>query len=264
MNDQDTPKHKETNDDLYAGIASRYDILFEEEDHTARMSFYEEVLKKYQANRVLDCSCGTGKYLTMLAPLGLSLFGSDVSPSMLAVAQENIKRLGLQIPLTRADFRSLPEHFSEPFDAILCLSTSLPHVGSEDEMIRALSSMYASLTDRGVLIITHGTSERMMMEQPRFLPVVNNRDLSRVFVIDYHGRGITFHVLDFIHTDSTTEFLTWSATYPFMPLEKDYRRMLEAAGFKDVEAYGGYDFSPYTETSEFLIVVAGRNRHEES
>jgi len=133
-------------------------------------------------------------------------------------------------------------------------------VETEDEMIRAIKSMHASLTDGGVLILTQGSSDRMMIEKPRFMPVVNNRDLSRAFVIDYYGRGMTFHVLDFIHTEQQTDFVTWSASYPFIPLKEDYRRMLGAAGFKDVHTYGGYDFSPYDETSRFLIIVAGKGR----
>jgi SAM-dependent methyltransferase len=261
MNNTHTPIHEETTDDLYGEFASRYDTFFDEErDHTAQVAFFDEVFKRHRVGRVLDCSCGTGEHLAMLAPLGLSLFGSDVSPAMLAVAQEKMKRQDLDIPLIRADFRTLPEHFSEPFDAILCLSTSLPHVHPEREMVRALKSMYASLTDRGVLILTQGSADRMMTEKPRFLPVVNNRDLSRAFVIDYHGRGMTFHVLDFIHTDSRTEFLSWSAVYPLIPLEGDYRRMLTMADFSKVDTYGGYDCTPYDENSEFLIVVAGKGR----
>jgi len=250
-----------TIDDLYAGFASRYDLFFEtEDDREAQVTFYKTVFEEHRVGRVLDCSCGTGEHLAMLAPLGQSLFGSDISPAMLAVAEEKMKRLGLDIPLTNADFRELPEHFPEPFDAILCLSTSLPHVQTEEEMIRALKSMSASLMDRGVLILTQGSGDRMMKEKPRFIPVTNTRDFSRAFAIDYHGRGMTFHVLDFVHTDEQAEFFSWSASYPFIPLEEDYRRMLTAGGFHTVSAYGGYDFSPYDETSEFLIIVAGKGR----
>lgn len=254
-------KGDKTAGDLYAGFASRYDFLFQGgSGRETQVAFFDDVFKKHTVNRVLDCSCGTGEHLAMLAPLGLSFFGSDISPAMLAVAGEKMKRLDLDIPLFRADFRSLPEHFPEPFDAILCLSTSLPHVETEDEMVRALSSMHASLTDRGVVIFTQGITERMMIDRPRFESIVNNRDFSRAFVIDYHGRGMTFHALDFIHTDSAAEFHTWSTTYPFMPLEGDYRRMLRKAGFADVVTYGGYDFSPYDETSRFMIIVAGKGR----
>jgi len=257
MSDRSPSTHDKTADDLYAGFASRYDTFFDaEEDRETQVAFFDDVFKRHRVGRVLDCSCGTGEHLAMLAPLGLSLSGSDISPAMLAVAGEKMKRLNLDIPLTRADFRSLPEHFPEAFDAILCLSTSLPHVGSEDEMIRALSSMHASLTDGGILILTQGSSDRMMIDRPRFLPIVNNRDLSRVFVIDYHGRGMTFHVLDFIHTESSSDFISWSASYPFIPLEADYRRMLGASGFATVDAYGDYDFSPYGEASGLLIMVA--------
>jgi len=261
MSDRSPSNSKKTTDDLYAGFASRYDTFFEEGgDREGQTDFFDAIFKKHDVHRVLDCSCGTGEHLAMLAPLGPSFFGSDISPAMLAVAKEKMKGLNLDIPLARADFRSLPEHFPEPFDAILCLSTSLPHVETEDEMVQALKSMHASLTDRGVVIFTQGIAERMMIDRPRFESIINNRDYSRAFVIDYHGRGMTFHVLDFIHTDSSTEFHTWSTTYPFMPLEADYRRMLGACGFTRVDTYGGYDFSPYDETSRFMVIVAGKGR----
>jgi hypothetical protein len=119
--------------------------------------------------------------------------------------------------------------------------------------------MRGVLRPGGILVLSQGTSDRQWREKPRFIPAVNEPDLTRLFVIDYHGDGATYHILDIRHSDEARDFQVWSVTYPHMYLRDDYERLLEAAGFVDVTCYGSYRFGPYdTETSQRLIVVAQR------
>jgi hypothetical protein len=115
------------------------------------------------------------------------------------------------------------------------------------------------LGGNGILVLTQGTTDRQWKEQPRFIPVVNERDFSRLFVIDYFGDGARYNIVDIWHGEESRDFRVWSVEYTRVYLRDDHERLLRAAGFECVDFYGTYQFDPYDEeTSERLIVVASK------
>lgn len=245
--------------DPYHDFAGRYDLFFDdfgtlEEDYA---DFFRTLFDRHRVRRVLDCACGTGRDLLLFHRLGCEVHGSDISEAMLGVAAENLSRFGVTVPLGRADFRELSPAFAGSFDAVVCLSSSLPHVPEENERIRALQSMGSVLREGGILVLSQGITDGLLRVRPRFIPVLNRPDVSRIFVLDYGKETVTVHVLDLFHTEERRDFFTATFEYPIL-LEKDYRRMLSAADFGTVEIYGNFSFAPYDENSEKLIIVARR------
>ena len=83
-------------DDPYEGLAERYDLFYERLDAypEAEVGFFRDVLAQVGCPpRVLDCACGTGRYLPLLHALGCDVVGLDISPAMLARARENLTAL---------------------------------------------------------------------------------------------------------------------------------------------------------------------------
>jgi SAM-dependent methyltransferase len=247
--------------DAYRDFASRYDLFYEkfgERDPDA-VKFVRTLFERNRVRSVLDCACGTGRDLPMFHRLGLEVFGSDVSPAMLAVAEKNLAQLDLAIPLKRVDYRDLPGSYERRFDAVVCLSTSLLEMPDEAQALRALQSMGAVLNKSGILVMSQGTTDRQWNEKPRFIPAVNRPEFSRVFVIDYDDRGAHYNVLDLFHSEGRTEFKVWTAHYHMVLLKDDLERLLKNAGFTSVEFYGSYKFAPYDKSSSnILITVAHR------
>jgi glycine/sarcosine N-methyltransferase len=247
--------------DSYRDFADRYDLFFEEFGrHTdEEVQFYRDLFTENDVGSVLDCACGTGHDLVMFDALGVKASGSDASAAMVERARGNLAKRGLDIPLARVDFRELPRHFREPFDAIVCLSTSLIEVEGEEEILRALRSMHGVLCAGGILVISQGTTDKQWRAKPRFIPVVNRPDFSRILVIDYLGRGARYNVLDLFHGAGRSEFTVWSREYPLMLLQDDYATLLKTAGFGEVVFYGNYNFEPYDKAeSNMLLTVAKR------
>ena len=86
---------------------------------------------------------------------------------------------------------------------------------------------------------------------------VNRNDFSRVFAIDYFGRGARYNVLDIFHGERGHDFKVWSIDYANILLRDDQDRLLKASGFKSVDFYGSYHFEPYDkEASDRLRAVA--------
>jgi SAM-dependent methyltransferase len=250
--------------DLYEGFADRYDLFFDSvAAHDPEVvAFYRTLFARNGVHRVLDCACGTGRDLLLLLSLGCDVVGSDVSGSMLAQARENLAQHGLAVPLQCVDYRELPQHFTERFDAVVCLSSSILHMRDEAQVMRALGSMRDVLRKGGILVLTQGTTDKQWEERPRFILAVNRAHFSRLFVIDYIGQGARYNVLDLTHGDEASGFglEVWSVDYPQMLLRDDYERLLAGAGFRPVEFYGNYRFEPYDRGLSDLLIVVAHNR----
>ncbi len=245
--------------DPYEGIADRYDLFHGEfGQHTPEIaSFFRHVFEENRVARVLDCACGTGNDLVLFHSLGCEVTGSDISEAMLAQARRNLAQSGLDLPLHKIDYRYLPEHFDATFDAVVCLSSSILHMPTETDVLRAFESMRGVLRPGGILVLTQSTTDKQWREKPRFILAINDRDLSRLIVIDYAGQGATYHVLDIVHKEEEQDLKEWSVEYPRIYLRDDLDKLLTASAFEEVNFYGGYGREPYDKgASPRLIAVA--------
>jgi len=240
--------------DSYESFAERYDWMIQK--NPVREEFFRRLFKSHNVSNVLDCACGTGIDLIMFHSFGLNVAGSDLSDAMLAQARKNLAAAGLEIPVKKVDFRGLAKNYAEQFDAVVCLSNSINEILEEAEVHRALQSMKAVLRLGGILVFDQGQSDATMKNPPRFDAVINNRDFSRLFVLEYSKNAMKVNIFDFVHTEERCDFYTASVNVAIR-LKHDWERLLSEAGFTNVEYFGGFDFSVYDkELSRRLIVVA--------
>jgi ubiquinone/menaquinone biosynthesis C-methylase UbiE len=130
----------------------------DEPDHGLRDSLalvtWTELLKTYIPNinaTVLDIGCGTGSLSVILARLGHTVTGIDLSPSMISLAQAKAAAYGLEIELHIMD-ASHPQLAERQFDVIICrhLLWTLP----EPEQV--LQKWVKFLKPMGRLILIEG------------------------------------------------------------------------------------------------------------
>jgi ubiquinone/menaquinone biosynthesis C-methylase UbiE len=240
--------------DTYEGFAERYDWMVSEDP--VRRRFFQRLFADHGVKKVLDCACGTGHDLIMLNSIGCEVFASDLSESMLAQARKNLSAAGIDVPLVRADFRHLPDYFDVQFDAVVCLTNSINEVLTDDETLEALHSMKSVLRDSGVLIFDQGQTDATIKNPPKFDAVVNNRDWTRFFVLEYLEDVMTVNIFDFIHTEATSDF-KHSKVHVRIRLQDSWIRILKDAGFSSIKFLENWDFIPYNKaTSQRLIAVA--------
>ncbi|MFC2033909.1 class I SAM-dependent methyltransferase [Chloroflexota bacterium] len=247
------------NNDSYADFADKYDLFFAKfgEHNPALVDFFRKLFENNQVNDVLDCACGTGQDLHLIHSLGCNIFGFDISESMLTQARKNLTQCDLTIPLSKVDYRELHKYYTRQFDAVVCLSTSIGEMPNEQEVIRAFKSMHKVLRDGGILVLTQGTTDKQWNEKPRFIPMVNTSDFSRICVIDYFEWGVRYNILDIYHSNENRDFKVWSIDYTQMLLKDDQDRLLGEVGFSTVDFYGSYNFDPYDKkVSDRLITIA--------
>jgi ubiquinone/menaquinone biosynthesis C-methylase UbiE len=244
-------------EDSYASWARDYDLFGEiGAVNQAERDFVRAVLVECGARTVLDCACGTGQHLIMLSNLGFELCGSDCSGPMLEVCRKNLELFRVDAETKACDYRTLESAWPQTFDAVLCLTQSLNHMLTHEDLVEALCSMRRRLEPKGVLLITQGTTHRTLESEFRFDLVVNTRDFSRVFARDIEEHFQTIHILDVFHSEERQRLEQHDIRIRII-LEDEYRALLTEAGFSDVRIYGGYDRQAYDRrTSMKLIVIA--------
>ena len=241
----------------YETLAGVYVALHPKEEIFKQQKFFETLITKYTVKTCLDCACGAGWHLYMLADLGLTCAGSDLSPHMLAVAIKNLR--GKVVQLKQEDFRSLARSWSTRFDMIICMSTSLPHMLTEVDAVAALTSMYEQLSDQGILVISNGISDALLDAKPRLIPARVLKDQAFYFFIEYPTlERVVFNILHIKKTESGFEHRLEVVENNAMR-KATLDRYFAEVPFHEVQYYGDYDFSPYSvKESTRLIAIARR------
>ena len=240
--------------DPYKDLAKRYDL--KKTRDRDRENFFDIILKKYYVKDVLDCACGTGNDLVMFHSLGYNITGSDLSKAMLSKATQKISKIKPRIGLYHADYRYLKRRFGKKFDAIVCLTNAINEPLKNIDTLKALRSMQSMLRPGGILIFDQGQTDASMKNPPKYSPIINNRNLSRLFVMNYFKNQMEVSIFDFIHTKRKIEFKHNSVRIRIR-LKDDWKRILEFVGFKKVEYYGDWKMTPYNKKDSMrLIIVA--------
>ena len=120
--------------DKYKNFSKYYDRM--RKKNPERKKFFQEIFDQNKVSNVLDCACGTGKDLLMFQSMGIEVFGSDLSESMLEMATDNVNQSN--ISLKKVDFLKLPESFDRKFDAVVCLNNSINELLRDEKTIKAI------------------------------------------------------------------------------------------------------------------------------
>ncbi|MFB0534783.1 MAG: class I SAM-dependent methyltransferase [Anaerolineae bacterium] len=271
---------------LYDALSADYDRFVNWENRLAyEMPFIERTLRQADARRVLDVACGTGMHAIELAQRGYKVVGADLSAPMIERARENAAsgRYGNlpyrgEVRFVVAGFGELAEKLAlgqacpersrrvegvgGPFDAVLCLGNSLPHVLSAGDLGEALADFAAVLRRGGLLLIQNRNFDALLARRERFMEPEAHREGDRewLFVRFYDfnpGGTITFNMV-VLRRDAEGKWSQRVEATELRPLiSSELVASLAAAGFIDIVCYGdmqGASFDP--ESSGDLIAVA--------
>ena len=228
--------------DFYDALAPMFDVMTDWESRLAAEGpFLKSVLEDAGARRVLDAACGSGGHALWLARQGYEVAGADVSPVMIALAQEKAAADGVGVPFVVSDLANLQA--SAVYDAVLCLGNSLPHLSTQDDLVAALRGMAGVLRPGGALVLQNLNYDLRWQKQPRwFMAQGGVLDGQEVLVwrfadYDVPAGCIAFHIALF-----RKDAPNWQVevhTTPHRPLFRaDLLAALTEAGFIEPCTYG--------------------------
>ena len=214
--------------------------------------FFEQLLFKAGARKVLDIACGTGYHTINLRLSGFDVIGVDGSANMLAKATENATRYGLgNIRLVETEWAYLNKSFpgGNQFDAIVCLGNAFTHLFEEDERLTALENIYSLLNPGGIAIIDHRNYDAMLdkgfSSKHQYYYLGDTVDVRPAFI---NQDGLE---LEYNYSDGETHYLN------LFPLRQEYLTgLLQQTGFGSVVRYGDFEKDYDTLEPDFIIQVA--------
>jgi ubiquinone/menaquinone biosynthesis C-methylase UbiE len=225
---------------------------------------------------LLELACGTGRLTIPLAREGLAITGLDISPEMLAIAQQ---KLGREAPEVQERVQLLQANMSDfdlpgRFGLVFIPVASLLHVHSGDERRSCLSSIRRHLQPGGALVVDLVPAQRLASQvvgemrtyKTGILPSSGKpaREMGRILSISEPDQRVTIeHTYVETEADGSERRHVFVEEYTWAT-EAEMRGLLHEAGFTDVRVLGGYEFQVYDSQSERMIIVAMRGQPPDS
>ena len=239
---------------FYTDISLVYDDLFPVSPE--QRALFDFLMDDGGARSVVDCGCGTGSQLQPFAVAGLSGFGFDPDPSLIAIARRKLAAY----PKTRVDtgsFADLTRLVGAPSDLLMCLGNSLVHV-PQAEASRFFADAAGGLTGFGTLLLQILNYERLKRDNVTELPLIRAAEGTVEFRRRYEWEGdrkVLFRTsLRFAGADEPRIARNEIPLFPVYPDE--LWEMLANAGFGDIRFYGDFARSEFSPGSEALVCLA--------
>lgn len=235
------------------------------------LPFIEGLLKlQGRAERILDAACGTGMHAIALAQRGYRVAGADFSAGMIARARANAAEAGVQLELATAGFGGLAEVFRRsaifPFDALICLGNSLPHLLTLHDLSAAMQDFAACLSSGGLLLIQNRNFDAVLAQRERWMEPQAHRegDAEWLFLrfYDFQPDGlIRFNILTTKRGQKEGGWKQTATSTLLYPLRQaELVAALDRAGFEQIACYGGMSEAPFHPQTSGNLVVAARRK----
>ena len=249
---------------FYDELASNYHLIFAdwEQSIQRQAAALDRIIRTELTEppwSVLDCTCGIGTQAIGLAERGYQVHGTDLSPAAVRRAARECRTRGLKLTFAVADVRELDKLVGGAFDVVLSCDNALPHLLTDEDLLRALSAAAAKVHPDGLFLASIRDYDRLAAERPRV-------DSPRV-IDGPNGRRVVFQVWDWAadgQTYTTHQFIVqecargWKTAHhetQYRALNRDdLATLLKQAGYVEVR------WRMPDETAFFQPIVTARFR----
>lgn len=140
---------------MYKTLAYYYDELLGDND--SLKLWINQLEKNIKGKKVLELACGSGELAIMLAKKGYDVFATDLSSSMIEVAEKKV-----HLPNLKFDVMDMTNfQINEKYDAIICFCDSFNYLNNYNEVSLMIKNVYNHLNENGVFIFDTHHSERL-------------------------------------------------------------------------------------------------------
>jgi len=244
-------------------LADVYDAMIDWTRRLAREEpFYRRVFARFEARRVIDVACGTGRHAARFHSWGLEVEAADLNASMIAHARARFGRpAGLRWVVRGFD---QPIDAARPFDVALCVGNSLSLSPDADVVRRTLGQMLEALRPGGGLVL-HVLNLAPLPDGPARWQKATRLMLPRgdVFLLKgVHRHGRRGYV-DLVLSNVETGALLHGESVPFLGLDStDLTCMVQEAGAAVIQCLGGYADEPFEPTKSTDLNMVARKEGE--
>lgn len=242
---------------FYEDIAEQYDQITGQAVRAAPAeAFLKELRRRHPFATALDVACGTGLHVEILARMGVAATGADISPAMLDKARQRFAAAGVDAPLIAAPMQEIASRAEGPFDLVLCLGNSLPHLLENADLDAALTGFAELLADDGLLVLQLLNYSRVLARAERVVGITRRDETQYVRFYDFLAGLVRLNLLEIAWDgESCKHEITSTLLRPYAA--EELTAALRRAGFDEPRLLTGMDFHPFDEReSDTLMVLA--------
>lgn len=255
-------------DDPYgdAELAALYDLFAE--DYAEDLAMYEAFAGRGDG-RALELGVGTGRVALHLARAAIAVTGVDTARHMmdrLRIAVDGDSELADRVRLVDADMRAFD--LGERFDFAFCAANTFQHLMTTSDQLATLGCVAAHLAAGGVFVaklqslsaVDWGAEDGALRLAARRTDPATGDTVMRLNARRAMAgtlRTSVTRVYDRIGADGAVRRRVIDYELKYTPPD-ELRLVLANAGLRLLRLYGDHDLSPFTEDSDSMIFVAGR------
>ncbi len=243
--------------DAYTALARYYDRLTTDVDYAGWADYVERHVQKQKrpVRTVAELGCGTGSLTELLARRGYRMTAVDLSPDMLAMADQKCQGLGVLFLCQDMSRLVLPS----PADAVISCLDSMNYVTRPAALRRTFRRVYRALAPGGLFLFDVKTPAALA-EADGQTYLDEDEDLFCVWRGDYSPkRRVCGYGLDLFVREADG---SWSRAgeyheeYAYTPEELD--GFLREAGFSNIKVYGDKTMRAPKEGAQRVFFAAGK------
>lgn len=237
---------------FYNDLANVYQIIFPV-NHDA-INFLSENINS--DSNILDVACGIGGHCQLLADICHTVTGIDLNIEMIKRANESNTMPNVSYKaMNMLDLSEIT--WQEKFSQIFCIGNSLVHLSDSSEVLSFLKSSFDRLELGGELVIQIINYDRIILENIRSLPLIEDQQAKLTFERIYTPSKKSGY-LDFI-TKLIVDKKQYDNVVQLLILRrKDLEDLLISAGFDEIEFFSDFKKNIWSISSYQTICRAKR------
>ncbi len=177
----------------------------------------------------IDLGAGSGFQTIPLAEIGYSVIAIDLNARLLNELKENAN--DHDIAIVQDDLMNFQKYCASGVDLVVCMSDTLAHLISKEDVISLFNKRFSSLASKGKLILTFRDFTHELKELDRFLPVKS--DENRIFTcfLEYEPESVKVH--DILYKRINGNWVLMKSFYRKIRLSKSWvEDQLSNVGFR--------------------------------
>ncbi len=238
---------------FYAGLTPFYHLIYPDWEGSIRRqaNHLDSVIRELwgaNSRSVLDASCGIGTQSLGLAALGYEVTGSDLSTEEVSRAKREAEARSLGIDFHVCDMRHVYDHFEKSFDVVISCDNSVPHLLTDEDILKAFQQFCCCTRPGGGCIITVRDYEKEDISQRQVKPYgirdINGTRwlLSQVWEPNDRTYNVSLYLIEDRGGDDCRTQVFRSTYYPVST--KRLMELMREAGFRNVRRMDDRFFQP--------------------
>jgi len=155
---------------VFEEYAKYYDLLYEDKDYSKEIRYVDSLIRSYiDKSDIIEFGCGSGIHAIELAKLGYSVYGIDISETMIKQANERLS--SLPEPITSLLSFNLGDLVSfeskQKYNIAISLFHVISYMETDNDVANAFKTVSQSINNGGIFIFDYWHGPGVLSDPPK-------------------------------------------------------------------------------------------------